>query len=56
MCKFYNEYFLQSSHELTKSEVDVGMKIFRLGYSDNFVSNIYPQQIPNEDIKASQLK
>ena len=43
-------------HKLTESEVDAIMKIFRLGYSDDFMSNTHLQLLNNENIKASQSK
>ena len=41
MGKFHNEYFPQSMHKLTESQVDAVMKTLRLGYSDDIMSNLY---------------
>ena len=53
MGKFYNEHFPKSFHKLSEAEAELTMKTLKLGYSDDIMTNIYLQQIQDEDINLT---
>lgn len=51
--KFYNTHFPESMHKLSEVDVKTIINTLKLGYLDAIMSNIFLQQIHNEDIKPT---